>query len=270
MGQLSRRNVMSEQCRAWGACATTVCKMTAAVFDIDNTIVKGSTLYHVAMTLGRSGLVDLSALPRAIFEQYRYRLTAEEPEMDGIRRRALSAIEGLPIARLDEVLAGLGERILARATFPGSLALVNRHLESGDEVWLATAGPAELARQLAARLGLTGAIGTEVEVRDGHCTGALEGPLLHGKAKAEAVKKLGEQRGWDLTQVSTYSDSLRDLPLLRCGGRPNAVNPDRKLRRVATAEGWPVHDTAPRQSSTPLLLAGGLLVASRLWRNRSN
>lgn len=259
--------VRERRARAFGA--TTVGIMSAAVFDVDNTLVRGSTLYHAALALGRAGLVDLSALPRAVFEQYRFRLTANEPELDGIRRRALSAIEGLPVARLEEALAGLGDRILARAMFPGSLALVNRHLERGEEVWLATAGPAELARQIAARLGLTGAIGTEVEVRDGHCTGSLDGPLLHGRAKADAVTSLGEQRGWDLNRVSTYSDSSRDLPLLRCAGLPNAVNPDRRLRRLATAEGWPVHDTAPKRETAPLLAAGGVLLAARLLRSRS-
>jgi HAD superfamily hydrolase (TIGR01490 family) len=244
--------------------------MSAAVFDIDNTLVKGSTLYHAALTLGRAGLVDLSTLPRAIFEQYRFRLTATEPELDGIRRRALSAIEGVPVARIEEALAGLGDRILSKAVFPGSLKLVRAHLERGDEVWLATAGPAEIARQIASRLGLTGALGTEVEVLDGHCTGSLQGPLLHGSAKADAVTRLGLERGWDLDQVSTYSDSSRDLPLLRCGGRPNAVNPDRRLRRLANHEGWPVHDTAPARDVKPLVLLGGIMVAGKMLRSRNN
>jgi len=257
----------SRRCRARRGSAATVGEMNAAVFDVDNTLVKGSTLYHAAVTLGRAGLVDLSALPRAAFEQYRFRLTANEPDLDGVRRRALKAIEGLPIARLEEALSGLGERLLARAVFPGSLALVNRHLERGDEVWLATAGPAELARQLAARLGLTGAIGTELEVHEGRCTGALEGPLLHGHAKADAVTRLGLLRGWDLTRVSAYSDSSRDLPLLRCAGLPNVVNPDRKLRRLAAEEGWPVYDTSPKRDNTPLLAGGVALLAVRaLWR----
>jgi HAD superfamily hydrolase (TIGR01490 family) len=242
--------------------------MSVAVFDVDNTLVRGSTLYHAALALAKAGLLDLSALPRVFAEQYRFRILATEPELERIRRRALAAIEGVPIVRLEEALAGLGDRLLARATFPGSLALVRQHLDRGDEVWLATAGPAALARQLAARLGLTGAIGTEVEVHDGRCTGALDGVLLHGHEKAAAVARLGAERGWDLTRVSCYTDSFRDLPLLRFAGLPNAVNPDRSLRRLASEQGWVIHDTRPPSKAAPFLAVAALTATAQIFRRR--
>ena len=254
--------------RAPLASIRTVASMSVAVFDVDNTLVRGSTLYHAALALAKAGLLDLSALPRAFVEQYRFRILTTEPELDRIRRRALAAIEGLPVARLEEAFAGLGERLLAKATFPGSLALVRQHLDRGDEVWLATAGPAVLARQIASRLGLTGAIGTEVEVLDGRCTGALDGVLLHGDEKAAAVARLGKERGWDLSRVACYTDSFRDLPLLRFAGLPNAVNPDRPLRRLAAEQGWAIHDTRPPSRTTPFLAVTALALTARLLRRR--
>jgi phosphoserine phosphatase len=44
----------------------------------------------------------------------------------------------------------------------------------------------------------------------------------------------------DAARAKAYSDSFSDLPMLEVVGSPAAVNPDRRLRRVATERGWPV------------------------------
>ncbi len=41
-------------------------------------------------------------------------------------------------------------------------------------------------------------------------------------------------------QASAYSDSILDLPLLSCVGRPVAVQPDRQLKRHSLQKGWPI------------------------------
>jgi phosphoserine phosphatase len=73
-------------------------------------------------------------------------------------------------------------------------------------------------------------------------TGRLVGDLLHGPAKAEAVRELAHREGLDLRRCSAYSDSINDLPMLLLVGDPCAINPDARLRARALLEGWPVHD----------------------------
>lgn len=251
---------------------STVVVMTAAVFDVDNTLVKGAASLSAAVALVRSGVIDLGALPRGLFDQVRFRATATEPDVDAVGRRALRAIEGVLAHRIEEVFDQVAHRIVARKTFPGTRALIAAHLAAGDEVWLATAGPAPLARRIAELLGVTGAIGTEVEVIDGRCTGALLTGMLHGQAKADAVAELARDRNWAVEGLTVYSDSTNDLPLLRMVGRPHVVNPDRALRRVARAEGWPVHDTSQRQvvvQATKGAVVAGLVVGGvRALRGR--
>jgi phosphoserine phosphatase len=84
-------------------------------------------------------------------------------------------------------------------------------------------------------LGFDGALGTVCEVRDGAYTGHALRPM-HAENKAAAVRELG----FDLDECTAYSDSHTDLPVLEAVGRPFAVNPDRKLRRIAADRGWPV------------------------------
>ena len=95
---------------------------------------------------------------------------------------------------------------------------------------------------IANRLGLTGALGSKAEIKEGLYTGKMNGPLLHGKEKAVAVKELAELKGFDLNQCLAFSDSNNDLPLLQCVGLPSAINPDALLGLRAMAEGWPIHD----------------------------
>jgi len=116
------------------------------------------------------------------------------------------------------------------------------HLEAGQRVWLVTATPVEVAGVIARRLGLTGALGTVAETKDGVYTGRLVGEILHGEAKAEAVRALAEREGLDLSRCSAYSDSANDIPLLSMVGQPVAINPDNRLRNHARDNGWRVRD----------------------------
>ena len=135
-----------------------------------------------------------------------------------------------------------GNEFVSPAIWQGTIDIANQHLKNSEEVWLVTAAPEDMANLIAEKLGLTGAIGTKAEVADGKYTGNLVGHLLHGREKASAIKSLAEKTGFDLKNCYAYSDSHHDLPLLNAVGHPSAINPDAKLRIIAFANGWPVHD----------------------------
>ena len=117
---------------------------------------------------------------------------------------------------------------MADKVWPGTRALAQMHLDAGQRVWLVTATPVEVAGVIARRLGLTGALGTVAETKDGVYTGRLVGEILHGEAKAEAVRALAEREGLDLSRCSAYSDSANDIPLLSMVGQPVRHQPGRQ------------------------------------------
>jgi phosphoserine phosphatase len=155
---------------------------------------------------------------------------------------------------------------MAPRIWAGTRRLAQRHLESGERVWLVSAAPVEIGRVIAARLGLTGAIGTVAEVIDGTYTGRLVGDLMHGPAKVEAVTQLAEVEGLDLARCAAYSDSVNDLPMLSAVGRAVAINPDGMLLRQARERGWEVRDfrTGRRavKIAVPSTAAAGLLAGA--------
>jgi HAD superfamily hydrolase (TIGR01490 family) len=215
----------------------------AAFFDVDNTMMVGASIFHFAKGLATRKFFSWRDLARFTSRQMRLRLTGESSaHMHSSRESALAFVAGKKVA---EIVA-LGEEIydeeMSGRIWTGTLALARLHQDAGQRVWLVTATPVELATIIARRLELTGALGTVAESEDGVYTGRLVGDVLHGEAKAAAVRSLAAREGLDLTHCSAYSDSINDLPMLSLVGRAVAVNPDSALRAEAKRHGWEVRD----------------------------
>jgi HAD superfamily hydrolase (TIGR01490 family) len=162
--------------------------------------------------------------------------------MTKARAEALSFVKGFPVAKLEALCEEIFDELMAERIWSGTHALAQLHLAAGQRVWLVTAAPVELGRVIADRLGLTGALGTIAEIDNGVYTGRLVGDLLHGPAKAEAIKELAAMHGLDLTMCTAYSDSINDVPMLSTVGNAVAVNPDGRLRREARRRNWETRD----------------------------
>ena len=216
----------------------------AAFFDVDNTVMRGASIFHLARGLAKRNFFTAREVGDFAWKQAKFVVNGSEDleDMASATEAGLAFVKG---KRVDEVVA-LGEEIfdelMARKLWPGTLALAQGHLDRGQRVWLVTATPVELAAIIAERLGLTGALGTVSEIEDGVYTGRLVGAPLHGKAKAEAVRALADREGLELVRCTAYSDSANDVPMLSVVGRAVAVNPDHALRKHARAVGWEIHD----------------------------
>jgi HAD superfamily hydrolase (TIGR01490 family) len=232
----------------------------AAFFDLDNTVMQGASIFHLARGLYRREFFSTRDILGAAWKQAYFRLVGvEDPEhVAEARASALAFIKGHPVSELEELGEAIFDEAMAHRIWPGTRALAQMHLDQGQRVWLVTAAPIEIAQIIARRLGLTGALGTVSEHVDGVYTGHLVGDLLHGPAKAEAVKALAEREGLDLSQCAAYSDSYNDLPMLSLVGDPCVINPDSRLREHAREQGWRIRDyrTGRKAARAGLLTAG--------------
>jgi HAD superfamily hydrolase (TIGR01490 family) len=231
----------------------------AAFFDVDNTVMQGASIFHLARGLHRREFFTTREILGAAWKQMYFRVVGvEDPEhVAEARNSALSFIAGHTVAELEALGEEIFDEGMAHRIWPGTRALAQLHLDEGQRVWLVTAAPIEIARIIARRLGLTGALGTVSEHEDGVYTGRLVGDLLHGPAKAEAVKAIAAREGLDLARCSAYSDSYNDLPMLSMVGDPCAINPDARLRAHARRAGWRVRDyRTGRKAARAGLLVG--------------
>ena len=241
--------------------ATPPDRTAAAFFDVDNTIMQGASIFHLARGLHRRKFFTTRDILGAAWKQAYFRVVGvEDPEhVAEARASALAFIKGHQVSELEALGEEIFEEAMAHRIWPGTRALAQLHLDQGQRVWLVTAAPVEIARIIARRLGLTGALGTVSEHQDGVYTGRLVGEMLHGGAKAEAVKALAEREGLELERCSAYSDSYNDLPMLNLVGDPCVINPDGRLRDHAKAKGWRIRDyRTGRKAARFGLAAAGL------------
>ncbi|MDQ2795736.1 MAG: HAD-IB family hydrolase, partial [Actinomycetota bacterium] len=215
----------------------------AAFFDVDNTMMIGASIFHFAKGLATRNFFTWHDLVRFTARQIRLRLRGESTDdLHQSRESALAFVAGKKVDEIVAMSEDIYDEEMSTRIWRGTHALARLHLDAGQRVWLVTATPVELATIIADRLGLTGALGTVAESVDGVYTGHLVGEVLHGEAKAAAVRQLAAREGLDLSHCSAYSDSINDLPMLTAVGRPVAVNPDTALKAEAKRRGWEIRD----------------------------
>jgi HAD superfamily hydrolase (TIGR01490 family) len=213
----------------------------AAFFDLDKTLMAGSSGIHFGRAAYRSGMVRRRQLMRWGLDHLRFRLRgASDEQAEALLGEVKGLLRGVPrrdLARMSpELLAAVLPRI-----YPQMLAEVHAHQDAGRATFIVSAAGDELVRLLARVLGMEGGIGTRYAVDPvDRMTGELEGPFMYGAGKEEAVRRFAAEHDIDLAESYAYSDSASDLPMLHAVGYPVAVNPDPALAEIAKREGWRV------------------------------
>ena len=246
------------------ASATPAGRRVAAFFDLDKTLMAGSSGIFFARAAYDAGMISRARLLRDVYENLRFRLRGSTDERaDDVRRRVGRMIAGVPereLRRLSpRVLAGVLPRL-----YPQMLARAYAHQDAGVPVYIITAASQEMADLLAHVLAFDGGLGSRSEVVDGRYTGRPAGPFNYREGKVLSMRELALCEGIDLTASYAYSDSESDLPMLRAVGHPVVVNPDRYLRQIALQEGWEVlHlDRLPRRLKLLAALAAAACVGA--------
>ena len=214
---------------------------SAAFFDLDRTLIAGSSAFALATAARKMKMMPTHELLRDALTAATFKFWGDHDTgaADNARDRVLGFIRG---QRQDD-LSSLNERVLPvllGKIRPEARRLVDMHRHAGRATYIVSAAPQEIVEPLATSLGMTAAIGTRGKVADGVYTGELEGPFVYGQGKVEAIEEIARWDGLDLNQCYAYSDSSSDLPMLSAVGHPVAVNPDSKLDRHARMNGWPV------------------------------
>lgn len=211
----------------------------AAFFDVDRTLIAGSSTYQFGRASYKAGFITRRQLAQQAFSNLRFRLHGSTDEMlEAAKDTVGTMLSGVRVRDLErlmpDILAGLLPRVYEEV-----LQIAYAHQDAGRPIYICTAAAQEMADLIATVFRFDGGIGSELEVVNARYTGTVS-RLLYREGKAEAIRELAEREGIDLQQSWAYTDSESDLPMLRVVGNRVVVNPDRDLEAIAKAEEWEV------------------------------
>ncbi len=217
----------------------------AAFFDVDGTLVRTNIVHAFAFYAVNQGSLSGTAWQAA-------RTLASLPlfwATDQVNRKAFNELfyryyRGQTEDRLHELSDELFESVLRPAVYPGTPALLEQARRAGCRIVLVTGALDFTVRRLARHLGADDLIANRMRFVAGAATGQVVPPIIEGAHKALVIRDYCVREGLRLDHSFAYSDSISDYPMLAVVGHPTAVNPDRKLARVARAYEWPILQTA--------------------------
>ena len=212
---------------------------SAAIFDIDHTLLKGST----AGCLGRYMLME-RYLP--LIYLFRIANWSMQYKMGKINVNKLFTDYASELCAIGperfywEHSQQTFQRYIKKRLYRETYDKIQEHKKQGHVIILASSSPEQLVKQVADFLEADYVIGLKMEYTDGYFNGNIIQPLPLGEGKKYWVEKLCHEEGIDLMHSYFYSDSDFDLPLLNCVGFPVATNPNRRLRQVAKRNSWEI------------------------------
>ncbi|MEZ5174813.1 MAG: HAD family hydrolase [Acidimicrobiia bacterium] len=240
----------------------------AAFFDLDRTIIAGSSVFVFGWVAYRRGFVPTPQLIKDAANAVAFKFAgASDDKTETVKKRILEAIEGVEVGVLtdlaDEIIPKLLHDVRREAR-----GLIDLHDDAGRDTYIVSASPVEIVGRFADEMGMTGGIGTVSEIVDGTYTGNLAEPFCYGEGKADAIRRMAARQGYDLARSYAYTDSAGDLPMLDVVGHPVAVNPDRELEAIAMHRGWPVVEfsrTRKKVIKRTTALSGAALAAATAY-----
>ncbi|WP_235734570.1 HAD family hydrolase [Nocardioides alcanivorans] len=257
---------------------------TAAFFDLDKTIIAKSSALAFSKPFQAGGLISRRSVLRSAYAQFVYMVGgADHDQMEKMRQFMSQLTAGWDVATVREIVAETLHHVVDPIVYDEAVGLIEEHHAAGRDVIIVSTSGADVVEPIGEMLGADHVVATQMRIEDGHYTGEID-YYAYADAKAEAVRHLAAERGYDLARCYAYSDSVTDVPMLEAVGHPHAVNPDKELRKVAETAGWPVlvfnrpvnldKKRLPAPGPTITALAVGGAAASvgvllwKSWRNR--
>ena len=256
---------------------------SAAFFDLDKTIIAKSSTLAFGRSFYQGGLINRRAVLRSAFAQFVFAASgADEDQMDRMRKYLTAMCTGWDVQQIRDIVNETLHQIIDPLVYNEAVELIEEHKAAGRDVVIISSSGDEVVRPIGEMVGADHVIATRMVVRDGRYTGEIE-YYAYGRHKADGLRELAAERGYDLADSYAYSDSITDVPMLEAVGHPYVVNADKALRKVATERQWPALTftnavplrerlaslKAPQPVTSAAVVAGAAGVAALLWYGHS-
>ncbi len=212
----------------------------AAFFDLDKTIIAKSSTLAFSRPFFHEGLINRRAVLKSTYAQFLFLLAgADSDQIERMRANITSLCTGWDVQQVRAIVEETLHDVVDPLVYVEAAELITEHKGKGHDVVVISASGEEVVTPIARMVGADLSLATSMVADDGRYTGEVAF-YCYGEGKAEAIRELAHNRGYDLSACYAYSDSATDLPMLTAVGHPTAVNPDRALRKESAMRGWPM------------------------------
>lgn len=213
---------------------------TAAFFDLDKTIIAKSSVLAFSKPFQAGGLISRRSVLRSAYAQFVFMVGgADHDQVEKMRQFMSQLVAGWDVATVREIVAETLHHVMDPLVYDEAVNLIEGHHLAGRDVVIVSTSGSEVVEPIGAMLGADRVVATRLKIEDGRYTGEID-YYAYAEEKANAIRALAEEQGYELADSYGYSDSITDLPMLEAVGHPHVVNPDKELRKIAVANEWPV------------------------------
>ncbi|MCL2410860.1 MAG: HAD-IB family hydrolase [Treponema sp.] len=211
--------------------------MKVNIFDIDDTIVKKTTAQYFIVYALKEKVIRFSQINKLLIDWIKYKIA--RPDNDFIEH-TVKKLKGIKKSDLDRVAEITFQKKIKQNIYADAASLIWEAQKRGERVIFATSSMEFIIKPIEKFFKTEPSLATTMEYKDGLTTGKLEGYSLFGKKKKDSVSEWMTKNNIRIEDTSFYSDSYTDIPLLEYCANPNAVNPDRILKKKAKKLGWKI------------------------------
>ena len=251
---------------------------TAAFFDLDKTVIAKSSTLTFSKSFYQGGLINRRAALRTAYTQFVFLAGgADHDQMERMRKYLSALCRGWNVQQVKDIVAETLHDLIDPIIYDEAASLIEEHHIAGRDVVIVSTSGSEVVEPIGQLLGADKVVATRLKVEDGRYNGEID-YYAYAEEKANAIRELAETVGYDLEGSYGYSDSVTDVPMLEAVGFPHAVNPDKELRKVAAARGWPVlvfvrpvelqsrlHLPPPKPTLAAIAVGGVVAVGAAVW-----
>ncbi|MDY0000461.1 MAG: HAD-IB family hydrolase [Polyangia bacterium] len=211
--------------------------MGTAFFDVDGTLIQGSTGMLALETFRRAGYISYFSSVQALG----YHVLHRAGVMDAreVYRKAMAPFVGRPVEEVAVHVENLYREAVRPAIYQRAVELAEEHHRRGDRVVLLSASSALLLERFRDVMPVDHILAFVQKSEEGRYISAYEEPVPYGAGKLALAEAYLAAEGGTMAEATCYADSISDLPLLEAAGTPRPTNPDLRLRRVAEKRAWP-------------------------------
>lgn len=209
-----------------------------AFLDLDNTICSQATEKAFALYLLRRKIIGFRTLVPIVYHNFRYNMKMIT-DYDRLKRTVIDRLlKNLDAPVIKQHFQEFFQAELSQKIYPIMKEQLDWHREKNHRIVIISSAIDIIVAEFANSLKADAYYSTELEISNGVFTGKVLGNIYYGKSKEMILRNYAENNQISLEKSYAYGDYYEDRFMLGSVGNPVAVNPDKKLKKLAEIKKW--------------------------------